>query len=305
MTHIELFQPTHLPQLQTLVNAHLSTLVPGWGLSEAFIASRLQRNPGEYIVDPWVTDRLTLCALDRERVVAAGHLLRYGIGIEVNTRYHNAGEIAWFLAWPGESTAALALLAAIHDQFTAWGVLRAWAWEGGLPAGPCAGLPDVWPHIAAALRAAGYHPDPNSAPQETIYGGRIDLIPAPISPPLADLRLQRTAGRFGTRFTALLDELQAGYCECISDLTEAGALPALRGWAELAELEVGEPWRNRGIGTWLVQQAAAWLQLGGCDRIVLAVAAENEAAGAGRFYQRCGWRPLARLQRGWARDTEK
>jgi GNAT superfamily N-acetyltransferase len=103
----------------------------------------------------------------------------------------------------------------------------------------------------------------------------------------------------------LIDELQVGYCECISDLTEAGALPALRGWAELAELEVGEPWRSRGIGAWLVQNAVAWLQLGGCDRIVLSVAAENEAAGAGRFYQRCGWWPLARLQRGWVLHTAK
>jgi GNAT superfamily N-acetyltransferase len=305
MTHVELFQPTHLPQVQALVNAHLSTLVPGWGLPEAFIASRLQRNPGEYIVDPWITARVTLCALDREQVVAIGHLLRYGSGIEVDTSYHNVGEIAWFLARPDESIAAAALLAAIHDQFSAWGVPTATAWQGGLPASPFAGLPDVWPHIAVALMAAGYHPDPNIASQEAAYAGRLDLIAAPTSPPLADLRLQRTTGRFGTRFTALIDELKIGYCECISDLSEAGALPALRGWGELAELEVGEPWRSRGIGAWLVQHAAAWLQLGGCDRIVLTVAAENEAAGAGRFYQRCGWRPLARLQRGWVLHTTK
>jgi GNAT superfamily N-acetyltransferase len=113
------------------------------------------------------------------------------------------------------------------------------------------------------------------------------------------MMIRRSTGLFGTRFSAALDGQDAGYCDCISDLTEGGTLPALRGWAELAELAVHEPWRNRGIGAWLVQHAAAWLRLGGCDRIILAVAAEDEAAGAGRFYERQGWRALVRLQRGW------
>jgi hypothetical protein len=71
MAQIELFQPAHLPQMQTLVNAHLSTLAPGWALPEQFLASRLQRDPGEFVVDPWVTARVTLCAIERQRVVAA------------------------------------------------------------------------------------------------------------------------------------------------------------------------------------------------------------------------------------------
>jgi len=71
MAQIELFQPAHLPQMQALVNAHLSTLAPGWALPEHFIASHLLRDPGEFIVDPWVTARVTLCATERQRVVAA------------------------------------------------------------------------------------------------------------------------------------------------------------------------------------------------------------------------------------------
>ena len=91
-----------------------------------------------------------------------------------------------------------------------------------------------------------------------------------------------------------------GECDCVSDLTDGGVLPALHGWGELAELEVREPWRNHGIGAWLVRHALAWLRLGGCTRIVLTVAAEDEAAGAGRFYRRFGWDALVRFQRGWA-----
>jgi GNAT superfamily N-acetyltransferase len=92
-----------------------------------------------------------------------------------------------------------------------------------------------------------------------------------------------------------------GHCECSADLTGGGALPALTGWGELGELHVVEGWRNRGVGAWLVQHAAAWLRLAGCERVVLAVTAEDEAAGAGRFYQRQGWKALARVRMGWQR----
>jgi len=303
MAQIELFQPAHLPQMQALVNAHLSTLAPGWALPEQYIASRLQRDPGEFIVDLWVTARVTLCAIERQRVVAAAHLLRYGSGVEVNGAYRNAGEIAWFLAWPDASQAATALLEAANRQFGRWEISTAWAWQGALPASVFAGVPDVWPHIAAALATAGYRPDRDAAREEAVYGGRLDQIPPPADPPIAGMTIRRSTGLFGTRFTAAIDGQDAGYCDCVSDLTEGGALPALHGWAELAELEVRESWRNRGIGAWLVQQAAAWLRLGGCDRIILAVAAEDEAAGAGRFYERHGWRALVRLQRGWMLAT--
>ena len=82
-------------------------------------------------------------------------------------------------------------------------------------------------------------------------------------------------------------------------LTEGGALPALRGWAELTELEIQEQWRNRGLGTWLIQHAVAWMRLAGCDRIVFCVAPDDETRGAGRFYQRCGWEALVREQKAW------
>jgi hypothetical protein len=45
----------HLPQVRDLVNAHLGLLVPGWALTEPFIARHLERNPGQCITDPWVS----------------------------------------------------------------------------------------------------------------------------------------------------------------------------------------------------------------------------------------------------------
>ncbi len=297
---IEPLRDTHLFQVQLLINRHLSAIVPGWALPEAFIASNLQRNPRENIIDPWVRERITLCACQRQYVVAAAHLLRYGNGPEVNPHYQNVGDLAWFLAWPDANEAATALLASARRQFAAWEVTREYAWDTGLPVGPFVGVPDVWPHIASTLEKAGYHPRLGKEGEEIVYGGPLDAAFAQASPPIAGLSLWRTMGTIdGARFVAKVDGKEVGVCECETDLTQGGTLPALQGWGELSELEINEVWRNRGIGTWLVGQAVAWHQLGGGQRMILAVTAEDEAAGAGRFYQRLGWHVLVRERKGW------
>ena len=73
--------------------------MPGVSVSVNMVMSQLERDPGEFIVDPWVTDRVTLVAGQRRRVVATAHLLRYGGGEEVGDCYRDAGEINWLLHW--------------------------------------------------------------------------------------------------------------------------------------------------------------------------------------------------------------
>lgn len=289
----------HGPSLLALVNAHLDTVIPGWALSEAYLFERLQRNPEQYVIDPWVVGRATLGAFEDGRLVAAAHLLHYGAGGEVGNDYRNAGDLAWFAFWPEAGAAAANLLAAADGQLADWGVGRAYAWDAGLPIGLVGGVPDEWPHIGEALTAAGYAP--SAERREAVYGGWLQAVPAPPAPPLPGLTLRRTLGRAQARWAACVDNQVIGHCEGAADLTQGGALPALRGWAELGELYVTEGWRGRGVGAWLVQHAAAWLRLGGCDRIVLSVAADDEARGAGRFYRRFGWEALSRWRRGWGR----
>ncbi len=108
----------------------------------------------------------------------------------------------------------------------------------------------------------------------------------------------------GMRFIARLggrDGQEVGRCEIALDLTEGGALPALRPWAWLTELQVNEPWRNQGIGAWLVRHTVAWARLGGRSRMVVAAMADN--AGALRFYRRFGWDLLVHEQKGWTLVT--
>ena len=108
MITIEPYRPDHLAQVQSLVNVHLGALVSGWAVPEALIANQIQRNPGQYIVDPWVIGRTTLCAIEQQRVVAAAHLLRYGSGPEVSQFCNNTGAIDWLFAWPDAAEAAQA-----------------------------------------------------------------------------------------------------------------------------------------------------------------------------------------------------
>jgi GNAT superfamily N-acetyltransferase len=170
----------------------------------------------------------------------------------------------------------------------------------GWPGPLCGGVLEVWPHLIQALRRAGYHHDSGRA--EAMFGGRLDEVPEPGQPPVVGLEVGREVGRFGVNFVARRQGQRLGWCECTADLAQGGELPALRGWAELNELWVEADWRNRGLGAWLVGYAAIYLRLAGCDRIVLAVDGQDEAAGAGRFYQRLGWEVLTRYHTGWKRS---
>jgi len=55
--HVRTFESSDLPQLQGLVNLHLSAVVPGWGLSEPALVRHLVRDEAQPITDPWIEER--------------------------------------------------------------------------------------------------------------------------------------------------------------------------------------------------------------------------------------------------------
>src|SRR5215475_1977337 len=87
-------------QLTDLVNAHAAAVVPGLGVSVASMLSHLERDPGEFVVDPWIAERLTLVAEQNNRVAAGAHLLRYRDDENVGAAHRGGGEIRWLLFWP-------------------------------------------------------------------------------------------------------------------------------------------------------------------------------------------------------------
>jgi GNAT superfamily N-acetyltransferase len=296
-TEVVPLAPDHLDQLTELLNAHLDAVVPGFALPAAYLAERLTRDPREAIVDPWVVRRRTLVAVERDRVVAAAHLLRYGATPEVGPAFRNLGEVAWLVAWPSSRDAAEAALAAGLRRLADWGAEAPWLCTGSMFVPTVSGIPETWPHIAAILRGAGYAPEAER--EEILYAGRIDRLEPPPAPPIDGLVLARRMCDFAPRFAAELAGETIGLFDVGSDVTDGGARPALAGWADPWNLWVDERYRSQGVGSWLVRSAVPYLRLGGCDRMLVTVAVDDERAGAGRFYERLGLVRLARLERAW------
>lgn len=269
--HIRSFERADRDQLAVLVNAHLAVALPGTSIPVQALLSSLEREPGEFIVDPWVAERVTLVAERRGRVVAAAQLLRYSDDAGVGTHYRNAGEIRWLVCWPdapfwtdsqadGEELGRVALA-----RIARWGVSRAYA-DGALPRPGVYGVPECWPHIRAIYDVLGFVPERH----ELVLLATIDDLPRR----LPDDGMRRSLGINGTRFTASDD---AGYIEIDTSLEGSQRLSAGSGTADIGNLEVRADRRRQGVGRRLLAAAADWAFLAGIDRVLAyAEPTENE-----------------------------
>jgi ribosomal protein S18 acetylase RimI-like enzyme len=293
------FRRADREQLTALVNAHIQAVVPGVTVSVNTVLSQLERDPGEFIVDPWVAERATLVAEQRGRVVAAAHLLRYGAGEDVGPAYRDSAEINWLLFWPrathwpDSAEAAAALMDASLERLRAWGGDH-WHADGALPAPGVYGVPEQWPHVRALYERAGFVHDGHV---EIVLLARVDELPGPAAPPLDGLALDRSVGECGTRLSARLGEECVGFIEVETNLAEGGRLAHLGGWADVGNLHVDEAYRRRGIATWLVGQAADWLRLARVERLLDDAWPEEGAMLA--LLGGLGFRELTRTARGW------
>lgn len=286
-------------QVADLVNAHASAVIPGGSVSVSSLMSQLEREPSEFIVDPWVAERATLVAVQRQRVVAAAHLLRYADDVRVSETYRGAGEIRWLVCWPpapfwpdsaqaGDdlATACLALLAR-------WSVRRCYA-DGALPAPGVYGVPEQWPHIRDLYQRAGFRHDGDT---QHVFLARVPDLARFGDSARQGLTTRRTLGINGTRISAVLDEEVIGYIE-VAALEDASRTRRIHGWADIGNLHVLELRRRTGVGTWLLGQAADWLDLGGVT-CLLAYGDANDAIEP-PFLQARGFRLLTRTIRGLA-----
>lgn len=296
------FRRADRDQVTALVNAHVQAVVPGMSVSVNTVLSQLEREPGEFIVDPWVIERATLVAEQRGRIAAAAHLLRYGAGAEVGESYRGAGEIRWLVCWPEapfwtDSAAAGDAVAAASVAFLVRsGATRLYA-DGALPAPGVYGLPAQWPHVHAILHRAGFDTGDRT---EILFLADVQALPM-IPAPLPALALTRTLGINGTRFTALLDGAVVGYLEVEDCNGDAGRIVQHDGWADIGNLHIDEPHQRRRIASWLLGHAAEWLRLGHIDRL-LGYATPDETDSIA-FLEHAGFTELTRTTRGWTRDT--
>jgi GNAT superfamily N-acetyltransferase len=282
-------------QLTQLVNAHVQAIVPGVSVSVSTVLSHLEREPGEFVEDPWIDERVTLVAFQRQRLVAAAHLQRYASDARVSENYRDAGVVRWLVCrspeWPW-ADAALAgdtLAAACLAQLARWRVRVRYA-DGSLPAPGCYGVPEQWPHVRAIYERAGFEHDGDL---ELVLFARV----ADLAGSDGGVEVRRSVGVNGTRFTAVVDGVDAGYLE-VESLADGERLARLAGWADVGNLFVQKEFRRRGIARQLFGVAASWLSLGGVERL-LTYASPDDAAELA-LYERLGFVELTRTARGWS-----
>jgi GNAT superfamily N-acetyltransferase len=300
-------------QLTDLVNAHAQAVVPGVRASVNTVLSQLEREPGEFITDPWVSERVTLVAEQRNRIAAAAHLLRYHADERAGESYRDLGELRWFLFWPqapagnphwsDATDAAAELMAASLRQFDQWGVSSQGA-DGDLPVIGVYGVPAQWPHVRALYAKTGFVHDGHT---EIVYLATVGALPRPASPPIAGVRAVRSVGINGTRISAQLDGAAAGYIEVEID-SDTDRHPRHSGWADIGNLHVLPAYQRRGVATWLIGQVADWLTLAHVDRLLDYARADGidqggqEDSGVYRaFLAKVGFTELTRTERGWTR----
>lgn len=144
-----------------LINAHAAAVVPNISVSVSALLSQLEREPGEFLVDTWVRERVTLVAAQRSRVVATAHLLRYSDDDRVSDHFRGAAEIRWLACWPpapywpDSVGAGEALVEACVGQLARWRPTVAYG-GGALPAPGVYGIPEQWPHVRDLYLGAGF-----------------------------------------------------------------------------------------------------------------------------------------------------
>jgi GNAT superfamily N-acetyltransferase len=303
-------------QLTMLVNSHAEAVVPGMGVSVSTLLTSLERQPGELIEDTWVQERLTLVAAQAGRVAAAAHLLRDFADDRAGTAARDVGEIHWLLfwpeapaanpCWPDASEAADALITACIRQLERWGVTRQHA-GGDLPVRGIYGVPEQWPHVRALYERAGFA---HAGHTEIVYLARVGDLPRPASPPIAGLSVRRSVGMNGTRLAAVLGDDVIGYIE-VETLDEGERLSRHGGWADIGNLRVAGQYRRQGVATWLLGQAADWLQLAQVERLLDYAWLDGrdpmgcDYADSRAFLPAVGFRELTRNQVGWSRHSRK
>lgn len=296
--------------LTSLVNRHVAAVLPGGAVPTSVLLSQLERDAHEYIIDPWVIDRHTIVGIERDRVVAAAHLKRYGRDERVSESYRDVGDIYWFVCDPKALDVGRAVLEAACGRLAHWGV-RTWYADGTLPCLGVYGVPDAWPHVQQLLAATGF--DDREGQVEVIFAGDLADIPAPGLPPRDDIELRRVVGPLGTSFEAFAGDVRIGVFE-VQDFHGVGNTHLLR-WADECNHWVAADFRGQGIGSWLLRTGGEWLRLAGKDRL-LAYAIERRQSDATplepghtierceRYYARHGLVRIARTRRGWERRAD-
>jgi GNAT superfamily N-acetyltransferase len=295
MPEIRPFARHDRDQLADLINAHVKAVIPGCSVPVATLLSQMERIPGEYIVDPWVVERETWVAIENDRLVAAAHLHRYGNEPSVGEAIRDSAEVNWLVCWPANVDAGKELMSAVVARLQEWQP-RSMHLDQSLPAPLAYGIHDAWPHLETLARHAGFDDaDGRTEFQLVVAVEGIGMTEAPIE----GLVLRRRLHVFGAAVTAMFDDIEIGLLEVDDDFTRHGSMLRNDGWADISNLAVAPEHQRRGIATWLLGHAAAWLRLGGTRNLIAYLGDDEIGSAEHQWYLANGFVELNRTRRGW------
>src|SRR6476659_1082849 len=182
MPEIRLFARHDRDQLCDFVNAHIKAVVPGCSVPVATLLDQMERDPGEYIVDPWVVERETWVAFDADRLVAAVHVHRYGSDDTVGPVLRNVAAVNWLVCWPASVDAGRELMRVAVQRLDNWAP-RVTIFDMSLPAPLAYGIHDAWPHVEVLARDAGFTDTDGRTELQLVLP--IDRVAEPGEPPIA------------------------------------------------------------------------------------------------------------------------
>lgn len=301
MPEVRPFARQDRDQLLSLVNHHIATVLPGGSIPVSTLLSQMERDQGEYVIDPWVTERHTIVGLQRDRVVAAAHLKRYGTDPRVSESYSDAGSIDWIVFWPDHLDAGRLVLHVALAQLRDWDV-RVWYADGSLPCLGVYGISDSWPHVLGLLCEAGF--DDRGGQVEVTFAGDVAAVEPPGPAPVDGLEVRRVLGTLGTTFEAVVGDEVVGMFEVEDDYTKGGSVMKLDGWADVGNHRVREDRRGQGIGSWLFRHGCAWLRSGGTRSLLAYAIEDDDLPRLERYYAAHGLIRINRTRRGWKRPPD-
>jgi len=120
MPEVRAFVRQDRDQLLSLANHHITTVLPGGSIPAATLLSAMERDAGEYVIDPWghrPTHHRGRGARPGGRAV---HLKRYGTAPQVSASYLDAGSIDWIICWPDHIETGRLVLQAALDRLREW-----------------------------------------------------------------------------------------------------------------------------------------------------------------------------------------
>jgi GNAT superfamily N-acetyltransferase len=300
MPEIRPFLRQDREQLTDLVNAHVKAVIPGCSVPVATLLSQMERNPDEYIVDPWVIERETWVAIEDDRLVAAVHLHRYGKDPSVGPELNDAATINWIVCWPAHIDAGHDLMRLAVQRLDRWKP-RITVLDVSLPAPLVYGIHDAWPHLAILAREAGFTDADGRTELQFVIA--LDRIGPPMEAPIEGMTIGRMLNAFGATFTALVDDREVGLLEVDDDFTRHGSMMRNDGWADVSELGVEEDFRGVGVASWLLRHAGTWLRMGGSRNLMSYLGDDEVDSPLHAWLTANGFEELNRTRRGWSRES--